>query len=217
MELSKWNPFKFVRRHSREHGGAASSGQRQQQQDAAGGSQQMGGMPAAWNDRGGLPDPLRMVASMMRDPFGSIGQLDRWFGDFSPAAFDPRIDVVDDGDAIRVVAELPGIDRNDVEIVLDDGYLVLRGEKRLEKKDEGEGAYRVERAFGVFERVIPLPEGVDIERAEAKFDNGTLSIRLPKAAGARKEGRRLEIGGPGASASSSGSPPGGTAPGKQQG
>src|SRR5258708_5689293 len=162
MELSKWNPFKFVRRHhSQEHGSAASGGQRQQQQDASGGSQQMGGMPATWNDRGALPDPLRMMASMMRDPFGGIGQLERWFGDFSPASFEPRIDVVDDGDAIRIAAELPGIDRNDVEITLDDGYVVLRGEKRLEKKDEGEGAYRVERAFGVFERVIPLPEGVE--------------------------------------------------------
>jgi HSP20 family protein len=204
MELSKWNPFKFARRHSHGQRPSPSSGERQQQQDASGGSPQMGGMPTAWLDRGGMPDPLRMMASMMRDPFGGLGQLDRWFGDFSAASFEPRVDVVDDGDAIRIEAELAGIDRNDVEIVLDEGYLVLRGEKRLEKKDEGEGAYRVERAFGAFERVIPLPEGVDIERAEAKFDNGMLTIRLPKVAGARKEARKLQIGESGSTSPASG-------------
>ena len=100
MNLSRWNPFRFTRRagaDGRSDGSQhASQGQQQQQGQAASGSQQMGspGVPQAWLDRGGLPDPLRMMATMMSHPFGSLTRLDRWFGDFSPAAFEPRIDVV---------------------------------------------------------------------------------------------------------------------------
>ena len=199
MNLSRWNPFRFTRRagaDGRSDGSQhASQGQQQQQGQAASGSQQMGspGVPQAWLDRGGLPDPLRMMATMMSHPFGSLTRLDRWFGDFSPAAFEPRIDVVDRGDAIQITAELPGVERKDVQVTLEDDYLLLSGEKRLERKEEEQGAYRVERAFGAFQRVVPLPEGVDTRRAEATFDNGTLTIRVPKEAGAASRGRRLEI------------------------
>ena len=129
--------------------------------------------------------------------------MDRWFGDFSPAAFNPRVDVVDDGDALRITAELPGMERQDVEVTVEDDFIVLRGEKKLEKKNEEKGCYRVERSFGSFQRVIPLPEGVEPDRAEARFENGTLTIRLPKAASAKSEGRKLEIG-QGASTTSKG-------------
>lgn len=208
MNLSRWNPFRFTRRagaDGRSDGSQhASQGQQQQQGQAASGSQQMGspGVPQAWLDRGGLPDPLRMMATMMSHPFGSLTRLDRWFGDFSPAAFEPRIDVVDRGDAIQITAELPGVERKDVQVTLEDDYLLLSGEKRLERKEEEQGAYRVERAFGAFQRVVPLPEGVDTRRAEATFDNGTLTIRLPKD-GKEGGGRRLEIREPESGASAS--------------
>jgi HSP20 family protein len=153
-------------------------------------------MPTAWMDRGGLPDPMRMVTEMMRDPFGGLSQLDRWFGDFSPASFQPDIDVIDDADAIRIVAELPGVDKKDVQVMIEDDYIVIGGEKKLERRAEEQGAYRVERAFGTFQRVIPLPEGVDTARAEAKFENGALTIRLPKTQAAQAQGRRLDISGP---------------------
>ena len=120
--------------------------------------------------------------------------MERWFGDFSAGPFQPRVDVVDDGDAVRVTAELPGMDRQDIEATLEDDYLVLSGEKKIEKKTDEQGCYRVERSFGRFQRVIPLPEGLETERADAKFENGTLCIRLPKSKTARKEGRKLDIG-----------------------
>jgi HSP20 family protein len=186
LDLSKWTPFKFGRRTQEQR-------QQQQQQQAnqgGGQQQQMGGGQAP-----ALPDPLRMMGDFLRDPFGSLTQVDRWFGDFSPGAFEPRIDVVDDGGALRITAELPGMERNDVEVLLEDDYLVLRGEKKLETRGENQekGCYHVERAFGSFQRIIPLPDGVDTERAEAKFENGTLTIRLPKAARAGTKERRLEI------------------------
>jgi HSP20 family protein len=195
LDLSKWGPFKFGRR-MQEQPQASSRGVPQPQAgDAAAGSSASAGMPAAWLDRQGLPEPMRMMGDFLRDPFGSLTQIDRWFGDFSPGAFQPRIDVVDDGDALRITAELPGMERQDVEVLLEDEYLVLRGDKRLEAKgeDREKGCYHVERSFGSFQRIIPLPDGVDAERAEAKFENGTLTIRLPKVATARARERRLEI------------------------
>jgi HSP20 family protein len=221
LDLNKWNPFKFARRRSDMPGDRGSRSnaqqqQRQQQQDQPStGLQQMGGggMPQAWNDRGGLPDPMRMMATMLRDPFGSLTQLDRWFGDFSPAAFEPRVDVADRGDAIVVTAELPGVDRKDVQLVLEDEYLVISGEKKLEREEEEQGVYRVERAFGAFQRVIPLPDGVDVERAEAKFDNGTLTIRFPKLQAAQGQGRRLDIAQSSPPSSSTSPSQGGARPG----
>jgi HSP20 family protein len=192
LDLDKWNLFKFGRRmpSRQQQMMAASQGGAPAQQGSG-----SGGLPAAWLDPQGLPEPMRMMGDFLRDPFGSLTQADRWFGDFSPGAFQPRIDVVDDGDALRITAELPGMGRQDVEVVLEDEYLLLRGEKKLESRgeDREKGSYHVERAFGSFQRIIPLPDGVDAERAEAKFENGTLTIRLPKAAAKKASERKLEI------------------------
>jgi HSP20 family protein len=182
-ELSKWNPFKFLRRSSDER----------RAEPMPAGLAAAGNAPAGWSEP--LPfaiDPYRMMQELARDPNG-LGPLDRWFGDFSPNAFQPRLDVVDDGDALRVTAELPGMERKDVEVLLDDDSIVLRGEKKVESKTEEKGCYRVERAFGSFQRLIPLPEGIDVARAEAKFDKGVLTLRLPKNPGDKSDARRLEI------------------------
>jgi HSP20 family protein len=153
------------------------------------------GMRAPWVDpfRLAMYDPFRMVQDVLRDPFSGRGQLDRWFGDFSPSAFQPSIDVEEESDALRITAELPGLTREDVQIQVEDDALVLRGEKKLESKSEDKGCFRIERAFGSFERVIPLPDGIDTSRAEAKFENGVLTIRIPKAPTQKPAAGRLKI------------------------
>jgi HSP20 family protein len=184
LDLSKWNPFKFHRKSSESKRAESSTPL------AAAGSAPTGWADGAWPL---MTDPLRMMQEMMRDPFAGLGPLDRWFGDYSPSAFQPRVDVVDDGDALRIAAELPGMERKDLEVLVEDDAVVLRGEKKLESRSEEKGCYRVERAFGSFQRVVPLPEGVDVGRAEAKFDKGVLTLRLPKSAGEQSAARRLEI------------------------
>jgi HSP20 family protein len=134
-----------------------------------------------------------MMQDARRDPFAGFGQLDRWFGEFSPSVFQPRVEVVDDGVALRITAELPGLDRQEVQIQIEDEALVLRGEKKLESKTEEKGCYRLERACGSFQRVIPLPDGIDVDRAEAKFDKGVLTVRFPKTAAEKSRVRRPEI------------------------
>lgn len=165
LEISKWNPFRFMRR-ARGDGG---------------------------ENRGNSALLMPESMGLAQDPLGDPFDVDRWFGDYSPARFQPRIDVVDEGDALRISADLPGMDRKDVEVLIEDGFLVLRGEKKVESTKEEEGCYRVERAFGSFQRVIPLPQDVDAARAEARFDKGVLALRLPKLPGESSEVRRIEV------------------------
>jgi HSP20 family protein len=158
LEISKWNPFRFIRK-GRGDGGARRS------DDPAG------------------------IEEVSTDPF----QLDRWFGDYSPVTFQPRLDVVDEGSALRISADLPGIDPKDIEVLAENGFLILRGEKKHESSSEEKGCYRVERAFGAFQRVLPLPQDVDLDRAQAKFDKGVLTLRLPKTSQPGSEARRIDV------------------------
>jgi HSP20 family protein len=86
-----------------------------------------------------MMDPWRLIPDMLRDPLAGVGQLDRWFGDFSPRRFQPRLDVVDQGRSLCLTVELPGMEREDVELTVEDDALVLRGEKKVEAQSEEEG------------------------------------------------------------------------------
>ncbi|CAD6554884.1 hypothetical protein LMG28727_05789 [Paraburkholderia kirstenboschensis] len=208
LDLDKWNPFRFLRSHPAQQSASGSAGApHTSEQSARPNAQQTGGTqtgngapaaaaaaqvalaPASWP----LPDPIHLLAELIRDPFGGRGPLGSWFGDFSASEFQPRIDVTDEGDALRVVAELPGMTRDDVELEVVEDMLIISGEKRLESTSEEQGCYRVERSFGHFQRAVPLPAGVDLDRAEARFENGVLTLRVPKAAGEPEAKRRIEI------------------------
>lgn len=90
-------------------------------------------------------------------------------------------DVIDNGDAIVVRLELPGVDKTDCDIVIDGNTLFVRGEKRYDGTYIG-GAYHVRQcAYGAFERAIVLPYNVYADKADAEFRNGVLVLRLPKA------------------------------------
>jgi len=184
MDLQKWNPFKFLRKED-------------EQPDTPASSKSTASSPSAlgWPDVSRLMslDPWRMFGEFYHDPFSGFGALDRWFGDFTPARFQPRIDVVDDGEALRVTAELPGVAREDLHTTIENGALVLRGEKKLDKSSEENGCYRLERGYGAFMRTIPLPEDVDAERVDAKFENGVLTLRMAKTGASRSSARKIEI------------------------
>jgi HSP20 family protein len=200
LDLDKWNPFRFLRHSADEKQRQASSGVPQQHQQGTqreAGAQPSGAAtlpsisadPARWP----LADPFQLFTDLIRDPFGGLGPLEQWFGDFSPSRFQPRIDVVDDGDALRIVAELPGLSRDDVKLEVVENMLLLSGNKQIESKGEEKGCYRVERAFGQFQRAVPLPAGVDPDRAEARFENGVLTVRMPKAEQAQQTTKQIQI------------------------
>jgi HSP20 family protein len=114
---------------------------------------------------------------------GNGGAMRRWM---------PAMDLIETGEHFVLRADLPGMDQDDIQIELEDGTLTLSGERKAEHESNGEGYYRVERAFGTFARTLTLPQGVDPEAVAASFDRGVLEIRVPKPE-ARKP-RRIEIG-----------------------
>jgi HSP20 family protein len=193
LDLQRWNPFKFARADNPAHpvGGSAASGAHSVERASAERASTEGAESARLLQ---ALDPFGLLPGLFRSPFSGTANAGHWFGDFSPSLFQPRMDIVDDGDALRLTAELPGLQKQDLTLLAEDGFLVLRGEKRVDKKDEEKGCYRLERAFGSFQRIVPLPEGIDLERAEAKFEDGVLTLRLPKkAAETSTAPRKLEI------------------------
>ena len=173
-DLKKWNSFKFARRTGKTGDGPDAN-------DTSG-PLPFRLWPPEWPDVSRLfsGDPWRTMGEFFHDPFANAGTPERWFGDFSPSRFQPRIDVVDDGEALRITAEMPGMDRTDVQTSIEGGALVLRGQKKQDIRSEENGCFRLERAYGAFMRTIPLPDDVDVDRVDAKFDQGVLTLRLPK-------------------------------------
>ena len=102
----------------------------------------------------------------------------------------PNVELSETDREIRIAAEVPGMSEKDVELLLEDGVLTLRGEKKSETEDKDRGYS--ERYYGRFERRIALPSNVDEQGAKAEFKDGVLNVTLPKSAEAER-GRRIPI------------------------
>jgi HSP20 family protein len=102
----------------------------------------------------------------------------------------PRVELTETDKALKVTAELPGMDEKDVQVELANGVLRIRGEKKVES--EGDGKLFSERYYGAFERQIPV-DGVQEDKADANFRNGVLTVTLPKSDEARQNVRRIAI------------------------
>lgn len=133
---------------------------------------------------GGLTTPLLSAAGR-----------DLWADAFErgSALWSPAVEVFDRGDKLVVRAEIPGVSKEDVNVDVTDNTLTIEGERRQETEDRGEGYYRSERSYGRFFRSIPLPEGVDRDKVEAKFKDGVLEVTLPAPKRERKRGRKIAI------------------------
>ena len=108
-------------------------------------------------------------------------------------AFTPAVDVCEDEKAVVVKAELPGMDEKDIEVNLADNGLTIRGEKKDEKEEKGKGYWHREASYGAFSRFIPLPEGLDMEKVDARFKNGVLTVTLARQEGATAKGKKISI------------------------
>ncbi len=130
----------------------------------------------------------RLFSSSLTRDFGDNGLL--------RGAWAPNVDIYENKDTIVLEAELPGMNREDFELSIENNVLTLRGERRFEKRDEGDNYHRVERAYGQFTRSFTLPQTVSPENAAAEYKNGVLRVVLQK----REEvkARRIEVSGEGA-------------------
>jgi HSP20 family protein len=95
-------------------------------------------------------------------------------------AWSPALDVHEDKDSFVIRAELPGLKREDIEVSLQDGALVISGERKAEKAEEGVEVHRQERYYGKFQRALTLPEPVAADKVKADYRDGVLTITLPK-------------------------------------
>jgi HSP20 family protein len=105
----------------------------------------------------------------------------------------PSVEISETDKDITVTAEVAGLDEKDIDASLDDGVLILKGEKRAESEDKDRQFS--ERYYGRFERRIPLPAEVEEDKVSASFKNGVLTVSLPKTPGAQSRAKRIAING----------------------
>lgn len=131
------------------------------------------------------------------DPFSDLNRVHReiernFFGPRTREAdFAPPVDVHEDAEALTLRAELPGIKREDIDVAIDGNVLTLKGERKLEKEENGRRYHRIERSFGSFVRQFQLPSNVDSTAVDANLSEGVLTLKLPKKQELRP--RKVEV------------------------
>jgi HSP20 family protein len=115
---------------------------------------------------------FRLFDTFFSDPAGEALTARTWT---------PPVDIQETDDAYRLQAELPGLSKDDIQITLENNVLRLSGERKLEKDVKDENYHRIERTYGSFSRSFALPHQVSSEKVEATFENGVLSVLVPKA------------------------------------
>ena len=112
-----------------------------------------------------------------------------------PLGWMPMVEIVEEPEEIILKAELPGMTRDDVEVLFEDNVLVLRGEKKEEKveDDEKRRFHLWERSYGAFRRAFVLPRTIDQGRIKAEFKDGVLVVHMPKTTVDQPRGRKIEI------------------------
>jgi HSP20 family protein len=139
-------------------------------------------------------DSLNSVMSLHREMNRLFDDVFRGFDDsrlFAGRGEWPRVDVDETDKEYRVTAELPGLEERDVEVLLQEGLLTVRGEKKLES--ENRNRTYSERFYGRFERQITLDRDVDDSAVNATFKNGILTVTVPKSARAVERSKRIPI------------------------
>lgn len=141
-------------------------------------------------------NPLATLRRDINEVFETFWQRAEhgWNGRTAPIGlFGPSMDVAETEKNVRIEVELPGMSEDDIDISLSGDAMTIRGEKKVEQEETRKGVYMSERSYGSFYRTIPLPPGVDGERAEASFKRGVLTVTLPKSPEAQSRLKRIPV------------------------
>jgi len=128
-----------------------------------------------WNE---FSDMEHWLSAANGSANGQVESTSRWV---------PTVDVVEQQDKYVLTADLPGIERKDIEIIFEDGTLTLQGERSQSVDSDHDGYQRVERSYGSFQRTFRLPDNIDAESITAKSEHGVLEVRVPKKEKAQKK------------------------------
>jgi HSP20 family protein len=136
--------------------------------------------------RMGLGLPLSSGLGLNRGPWTDASSFDT-------SAWSPQVETFRRGDQIVVRADLPGLNKDDVKVEIDDGVLTLSGERREEHEEDRPDFYRSERSYGQFYRAIPLPDGVDESHCDATFKDGVLEVTLPAPKQQSRKAKQIQV------------------------
>ena len=148
------------------------------------------GLPATGSDG----DPF---LAMQREINRMVDEA--WSGKALPAVFGgtgnlaPRIDVKETETGLEITAELPGVDEKDIDLQVADDRLVIKGEKKLEKEDKQKDYYVMERSYGSFQRVVPLPFTPAHDAVKASFAKGVLTVSVARPPEAAAKVHKIEV------------------------
>jgi HSP20 family protein len=151
-------------------------------------------IPFSWNNdvtRRDDGDPFVAMQKEINRMFNDFGRgfPERW----TDSDVSPRIDVAETDNAIEVTAELPGIDEKDVDVMLHDDVLTIRGEKKSEREEKKADYHLVERSFGSFSRSVRLPFAADSEAVKANFVKGVLKVTIAKPAQVKEKTVKIPV------------------------
>lgn len=139
----------------------------------------------------GLPDLFKELEEVSKGLWPEVAWRDLTTG--KELEWAPRLDVAETEATVEVKAELPGLEGKDIDITLDRGLLVIKGEKKEEKEEKGRYYHRVERRHGTFCRSVRLPAEVKEDKIEAAFRDGVLTVTLPKVESETKAVRHIDV------------------------
>ena len=140
--------------------------------------------------------------SMAPSVFSEMDDLTRkmWLGfpfrnlqEDMDVGWSPRLDVSETEDGLEIVADLPGLEKKDIQVSLDDDLLTIKGEKKEEKETKDKRYHTIERRSGSFYRAVRLPIEVKKDKVDATFKDGVLTLRLPRSKEAKRKVAQIEI------------------------
>jgi len=130
----------------------------------------------------------RRISRLFTD---ALGNLDWVYRDNAGASWVPPVDILEEADAIRITAEVPGVKPEHVKISLENNVLTIHGSKEQIAEERTERVHRYERTYGAFERSFTLPTTVDAAQIKASYEHGVLTVTLPKVE--RAKPRQIEV------------------------
>jgi HSP20 family protein len=111
----------------------------------------------------------------------------------TPEGWAPRIDAYEKNGDLVIEADLPGVKKEDIKLTLEEGDIIIEGERRAESEVKEKDYYRVERAYGSFYRRMPLPFDVPPDKVKADYADGVLKVRIPRPAQAEPAAKKIDI------------------------
>ncbi|MFA6699534.1 MAG: Hsp20/alpha crystallin family protein [Thiomicrospira sp.] len=187
MDLSKLNPWNWFKHEDGAKSAESIPLKRDEYQSVTPARREVGTVGDIWQLH-------REMDRLFDEAFRGFGLPSRALAStrapLNEALFRPSLNVASDDKQYTVTLEAPGLVQDDIKLELKGQTLFIQGEKRVEKEDKDKHYYRIERRYGQFQRVLDVPEDVDLDKIEAKMKHGVLTINLPRVAEMTHNGHR---------------------------